>query len=254
MFVLLFLGVCSGQTIVNAPATNSYFNVSMAGQVWPFTDSYGHHLNISVSQLTCAFGHCDQNILLLRFAKDSCFGYWNPRTVAQCAVAVAQDELWFVLAEGYQGTSGWVHDGAWRCIGFNYIDYLGHKHKVQIINQGQMAPYTIVPSAIGVPPYTYYVALINDAFTGDVENDFSPLSGTNCCTTPWLTDGEFSTFTSAFAGTITALVAWQYEGCVSEHWYYKQGVGLVEIFPTIGLGDGGACVSIDPGLAMVRTN
>jgi hypothetical protein len=163
------------------------------------------------------------------------------------------DELWFVLAEGYKSGAMWIHDGAWRCIGFNYVDYLGHKHKVQIINQGQAPPYTIVPNAIGVPPYTYYVALINDNFTGDLGTDFTPLSGTYCCTTAWLTDGEFGTFTSAFAGTVNALIAWQYEGCVAEHWYYKMNVGLVGIYPTVGIGDTGSCASLDPGLTMIRT-
>ena len=248
---------CGGQSysgIVLPVATNAYFNLTMVGQTWQFTDSYSHHLSITLSQVSCAFGHCDSNILVKHYAKDSCAGYWNPHTVAQCAVATHLDELWFVLAEGYQGPSSWVHDGAWRAIGFNYIDYLGTKHKVQIINQGQAAPYTIVPNVIGVPPYTYYVLRTNDNFQGDPATDFTALTTPICCTTSWLTDGEFGSYTSPFAGNITALISWQYEGCVAEHWYYKMNVGMVAIVPTVGIGDNGACVTLDPGLAMVRTS
>lgn len=252
--LLLLLSIaCGCQNLVTAPAVNPYFNLTMAGQVWQFVDGYNHHLTVTVTQLPCAFGHCDQNILMLRYAKDSCPGYWANRTPTQCAAATNLDELWFVLAEGYQGPSGWIHDGAWRCIGFNYIDYLGHRHKVQIVNQGQMAPYTIVPIAIGVPPYTYYVARVDDNFSGDLATDFAPLAGTLCCATPWLTDGEFGTFSSSFAGINSpTLVSWQYEGCVAEHWHFKVGVGMVAIFPVVGLGDGGACISLDPNLTMIR--
>lgn len=245
-----------GQTysgIVLPQATNAYFNLTMIGQTWQFADSYNHHLTINLSHVDCAFGHCDPNIIIKHYFKDSCAGYWNPRTPAQCAVAVRLDELWLVLAEGYQGASGWVHDGGWRCIGFNYIDYLGHTHKVQIISQGQAAPYTIVPNTIGVPPYTYYVARVDDNFTGNPATDFSVPPQPLCCTTPWLTDGEQGTFSSPFAGVnVPVLISWQYEGCVSEHWLYKMNVGLVAVYPVIGLGDGGACISLDPGLAMVR--
>lgn len=242
--------------IVLPVATNAYFNLTMVGQTWQFADTYSHHLSITLSQVPCAFGHCDANILVNHYFKDSCAGYWNPRTPAQCAVATHLDELWFVLAEGYKGPgTTWIHDGAWRCIGFNYIDYLSHVHKVQIVNQGQAPPYTIVPSFTGIPPYTYYVAYVNDTFTGNPATDFTALSGTLCCTTPWLTDGEFGTFTSPFAGTnAPTLISWQYEGCVSEHWHYKMNIGLIAIIPTVGLGDGGACISLDPNLAMIRTS
>jgi hypothetical protein len=257
VFLFVFALSCGSQTytgIVLPVATNAYFNLTMVGQTWQFVDSYNHHLWIDISQVPCAFGHCDANIIVKHYRKDSCAGYWNPRTPEQCAVATHLDELWFVLAEGYQGASGWIHDGAWRCIGFNYIDYLGVTHKIQVINQGQAPPYTIVPNVTGVPPYTYYVLKVNDNFTGNPATDFSPLTSINCCTTPWQTDGEFGAFTSPFAGTITGLISWQYEGCVAEHWYYKMNVGMVAIYPVVGLGNDGACISLDPGLAMIRVS
>lgn len=202
-------------------------------QVWNYVDGSNHHMTIAPSPIACAFGSCG-DISVWHYTKDSCAAYWNPRTPEQCSVAVALDELYFVLRHDA--------DGAWRCIGFTYVDYLGAKTKVQInAVQGQAPPYTIIPaSSLVSGPDTSYNAIIQPlAFDADL-TDFSPAVGMNFSTT-WRTDASTDG---------SDLISLQREGCVTESWYFS--AGLEKVIPVVGIGNNGACLALSPGLTMTR--
>jgi hypothetical protein len=203
-------------------------------QTWNFADGAGHHMTIAASPIACAFGSCG-DISVWHYTKDACAGYWNPHTPEQCAVATNLDELYFVLRHD--------SDGAWRCIGFAYLDYLGNKFKVQISTpSGSAAPYTIVPVSSNVSdPNTSYNALVQSLpFDGSL-TDFTSPTGGAAFTTSWRTDA------SAEAGNLISL---QHEGCVTERWTFSNG--LEKVVPMVGLGNGGACLTMDTKLTMVR--
>lgn len=238
---------------VNQPSTPSHAPISQvfsppaAGQsaIWSFQDGYQHRMWITVTAVPCAFGICDSNIAVWHFQKDSCAGYWNPRTPAQCAASVTLDELWFVLHRD--------PDGAWRCIGFTYIDYLGTKRKAQILTPfGAAPPYTIIPanSATSDPP-TSYSAVIQILPAGANMEDFTVPSPTSTFSTSWQTIAGVEQIKLG-SSLISALFSRQHEGCVEENWdFTDSGVQpLVSIDPIVGLGDNGACVNMDPLLTM----
>lgn len=236
-------------TPVQVPSSN-VFSTSMIGQTWYYADAVGHRLKIIIESAPCAFGICDSNIVVWHYKKPpgSCEGYWNPRTRAQCAVAVALDELWFVLHLD--------RDGAWRCIGFNYVDYLGIKWKVQILTPpGKAAPYTIIPASpdsIGVA--TSYNAVVQQNMPGDSTTDFSVPPGAFNFESPWLTEAGSAQYTSNYVGTVTTLTSRQHEGCTDELATFVPSVGLVNIAQVFGVGDNGACIAKDPSLVMVRVS
>lgn len=264
LLACLFLSACGGGSLSPSPSMrthpattpaaaspttiiSSVFTPPAPGTSapWYFQDSYGHWLQITVSAVPCAFGVCDSDIVIWHFQKDSCAGYWNPRTPAQCAVAVALDELWFVLHRGA--------DGAWRCIGFSYIDYLGIKRKVQILTPPNSAPpYTIIPSdsATSDAPTSYSAIVQMLPHDADM-TDFSVPIGAITYSTSWQTTTGIEQI--SVAGVMqNALISDQNEGCVHEHWSYVASAvqPLVSIRPIVGLGDNGACVNMDPGLTM----
>lgn len=238
---LTIISGCGGGSMTPAPVTTqaaitSAQVFSNTPQTWNFTDGFGHHMTIAISPVACAFGYCG-DITVWHYTKDSCAGYWNTRTPEQCAVATTLDELYFVLRHDA--------DGAWRCIGFTDVDYLGVKRKVQINTpQGQAPPYTIIPvsSAVSDPNTSYNAIIQTLAFDADLA-DFSPAVGMNFSTT-WRTDA------SAKNGD---LISDQNEGCVKEYWAYD-AKGLRIVIPIVGLGNNGACVSMDPKFTMERTN
>jgi hypothetical protein len=222
--------------------------------LWYFQDGYGHTMTIAVSALPCAYGVCDANLVVWHYTKDSCAGYWNPRTPAQCASAKALDELWFVLHHD--------PDGAWRCIGFNYIDYLAVRWKVQILAPPGMAPpYTIIPvdSFTGDPETGYNAIVTTMASTWDPSSDFSAPTGPVNFSTTWRTDADSEVLAppqgrSWLTIPLDTLFSDQHEGCVHEHWNFAPGYGLFRVVPIIGLGDDGACLNMDPALTMIQFN
>jgi hypothetical protein len=212
---------------------------------WAFQDGNGYHLWIDRSPLDCAFGVCDGKLQLWHFHKDSCPSYWNGRTPAQCAVATHLDELWFVLHHDA--------DGAWRCIGFNYVDYLARAWKVQVLAvPGQAPGYTIIPaSATASDPPTSYNAIVKLDPGGDIATDFSPLSGSVNFSSSWQTFAGLEQFRSTFTGTTNALMSHQHEGCVDEHWDFVNGEPVF-FGPLVGIGDHADCIPLPPSQAMVR--
>lgn len=248
------VAVCGGGAGVpcsqNPPPSNPYFNMSMVGQTWHFQDTAAetHDLWIEVQKVPCAFGQCSDHIAVWHYFKNDCFGYWNPRTDAQCSVSVALDELWFVLMQ--------EPDGTWACIGFNYIDYLGTRWKVQILTPpGQPVPYTIVTTGTGYAgQQTYYNAVIQKDFPGDIANDFSPPPVVPFFSVPWITTGGSEAYISPFTGFVIATISRQREGCVAEDWDFVADVGPVRFTPIIGIGDNGACIPIEPSLIMHRVS
>lgn len=241
LFFLLSITIisgCGGGSMPPAPVAQSAITsaqvFSNTPQTWNFSDGLDHHMTIAVSPIACAFGSCG-DISIWHYTKDSCAGYWNPHTPEQCAVAIAVDELYFVLRHD--------PDGAWRCIGFTYLDYLGIKRKVQISQQpGKAAPYTIIPVSSSVSDSdTAYNALIETlAFDADL-TDFSIPVGGSTFSAAWRTDA------SADAGNLISL---QHEGCVKERWTF--GNGLETVVPIVNLGNNGACLALDPRFTMVR--
>lgn len=206
-------------------------------QTWNYRDGYGHGLSIIVTPYSQAFGSIG-NISVWHYVKDSQMGYWNPRTAEQAAVAVAMDELYFVLRLD--------PDGAWRCIGFTYVEYTGQKWKVQILHHSSSPPaYTIIPvdSATSDPP-TAYDALVQPLAPDTNLLDFNPLTGTPNFTSSW------QTIASADGAKLVSL---QHEGCVTEKWTFGNGLEIIQ--PLVGIGNGGACLNMgggNPKLTMVR--
>lgn len=242
LFVLLSLIItsgCGGGSLAPVPATQQSVITSAevfsnTPQIWNFSDGFGHHMTITPSPIACAFGSCG-DISVWHYTKDSCLGYWANHTPEQCAVAVALDELYFVLRHD--------PDGAWRCIGFTYLDYLGIKRKVQIMQQpGKAAPYTIIPVSSSVSdPDTAYNAIIQTlAFDADL-TDFSTPAGGVTFSTTWRTDASAES---------QSLISFQHEGCVTERWAFANG--LEKVLPIVGLGNNGACLTEDSRLTMVR--
>jgi hypothetical protein len=241
-FAVLLLSLslfgCGGKIAPIASQTaviNSAEVFSNKPQTWNFADGFGHHMTIAPSPIACAFGSCG-DISVWHYTKDSCLGYWANRTPEQCAVAVALDELYFVLRHD--------PDNAWRCIGFTYLDYLGVKRKVQINTpQGQAPPYTIIPvsSAVGDPNTSYNAIIQTLAFDADL-TDFSPAIGTNFSTT-WRTDASADG---------SDLISFQHEGCVTERWTFESG--LEQVIPMVGLGNSGACLAMDSRFTMIRAH
>lgn len=209
-------------------------------QIWNFMDGFGHRMTINVNPIVQAFGSSG-DITVWHYTKDSCAGYWNPRTPEQCAVATNLDELYFVLRHDL--------DGAWRCIGFTYIDYLGRKWKVQILKQaGQAPPYTIIPaSSIAGDPDTAYDAIVQQlAFSADL-TDFSAINAPPNFSIPWRTDASLEMLNG-----VNTLVSLQHEGCVTERWNFAPGFGLVRVVPVVNIGNSGGCLTMDPQFTMVR--
>lgn len=205
-------------------------------QTWNFADGFGHHMTIAASPIACAFGFCG-DITVWHYTKDSCAGYWNPRTPEQCAVATSLDELYFVLRHD--------SDGAWRCIGFTYIDYLSNKTKVQINKQAANAPpYTIIPVSSAVSdPNTAYDAIVQPlAFDADL-TDFSAINAGVNFSAAWRTDASAEG---------TSLISLQHENCVTEKWTFTNG--LEKVVPVVNIGNGGACVNMDTRFTMVRAH
>jgi hypothetical protein len=205
-------------------------------QTWNFIDVLSHRMTIAPNPITCAFGSCG-DISVWHYTKDSCAGYWNPHTPEQCAVATTLDELYFVLRHD--------PDGAWRCIGFTYLDYLGVKTKVQINPvAGQPLPYTIIPvSSVVSDLNTSYNAIVQTlAFDADLTDFSSPAGGTNFSTT-WRTDASADG---------SSLVSFQHEGCVTEKWTFTSG--LETVAPIVGLGNNGICLTMDSRLVMHRVH
>jgi len=236
---LTILSGCGGGSMapaqVNAQnAVTSAEVFSNIAQTWNFADGLGHHMTIGASPVACAFGSCG-DITVWHYTKDSCAGYWNPHTPEQCAVATSLDELYFVLR--HDG------DGAWRCIGFTYLDYTGAKWKVQISKRSnKAAPYTIIPASSSISdPNTAYDALIQSlAFDADL-TDFSAQTGGTAFSTTWRTDASAEG---------ASLVSLQHEGCVTERWTFASG--LEKVVPVVGIGNNGACLVMDARLEMVR--
>lgn len=221
------------------PVITSSQVFSNVPQVWNFVDGLGHHMTVAPSPVACAFGYCG-DITVWHYTKDSCAGYWANRTPEQCAVATTLDELYFVLR--HDG------DGAWRCIGFTDIDYLGVKHKVQINKQPNNAPpYTIIPASSSISdPNTAYDAVVQDLpYNADL-TDFSPLTGGTTYSATWRT-----TTGVELLGSIPTLISEQNEGCVKEHWNFGPD-GLDLVIPIVGLGNNGVCLTMDSRLAMKR--
>lgn len=209
-------------------------------QTWNFVDGFTHHMTIAPNPTACAFGSCG-DISAWHYTKDSCEGYWNPRTPEQCAVATSLDELYFVLRLD--------PDGARRCIGFTYIDYLSHKWKVQILARaGQAPPYTIIPasSAIGDLDTAYDAIVQPLAFDADLA-DFSAINAGVNFSSPWRTDAS-----TEMIGAVNTLVSLQHEGCVTERWNFANG--LERVIPVVNIGNGGACVNMDSRFTMVRVH
>jgi hypothetical protein len=239
-FSLLAIGCGGGSMATQQPANQAAITsaevFSNTAQTWNYQDALGHHMTISPSPIACAFGSCG-DITIWHYTKDSCAGYWNPHTPEQCAVATTLDELYFVLRRDA--------DGAWRCIGFTYTDYLGNKFKVLISRQpNQAAPYTIIPasSAISDPNTAYDALVLALPYNADLTDFSAPASGT-AFSTSWRTDA------SADAGSLISL---QHEGCVTERWTFDPGKGLDKVIPMVGLGNGGACLTMDSRLTMNR--
>jgi hypothetical protein len=239
LFFALVICGCGGGSLTHpttaaGTAITSAQAFSNIAQTWNYSDDLGHHMTIAAAPIACAFGSCG-DISVWHYTKDSCAGYWNPHTIEQCAAATNLDELYFILRRD--------EDGAWRCIGFTYLDYLGSKWKVQISKQqNHSAPYTIVPVASNVSdPDTAYDATIQALAFDSSLTDFSPInSGTSFATT-WRTDA------SADAGSLISL---QHEGCVIERWSFANG--LQRVVPMVGLGNNGSCLTMDSRLTMVR--
>lgn len=238
LFVLALVG-CGGGSMSPAPvatqaAITSAQVFSNTAQTWNFADGFGHHMTIAPSPIACAFGSCG-DISVWHYTKDSCAGYWNPHTPEQCAVATSLDELYFVLRHDA--------DGAWRCIGFTYIDYLSRKWKVQILAQpGQAPPYTIIPAASNVsdPPTAYSAIVQQLAADADLNNFDAINTGVNLSV-------AWQTIASANG---KKLRSGQHEGCIIEYWELQDGLEAVN--PNVGLGNNGACVAMDARLTMVR--
>lgn len=240
MFALALAGCGGGSMATPQPTTQAAITsaqvFSNTAQTWNYQDGLGHHMTIAPSPVACAFGSCGE-ISAWHYTKDSCAGYWNPHTPEQCAVATTLDELYFVLRHDA--------DGAWRCIGFTYVDYLGNKFKVQISKQpNQAPPYTIIPASSAISdPNTAYDALVQSLpYNADLTDFTSPTGGT-AFSTSWRTDA------SADAG---GLISLQHEGCVTERWTFTPGRGLATVIPMVGLGNGGACLTMDARLTMNR--
>lgn len=221
-----------------APTITAAQVFSNTAQTWNFVDGFGHHMTIAPSPIACAFGVC-ADITVWHYTKDSCAGYWNPRTPEQCSVAVNLDELYFVLRHD--------PDSAWRCIGFTYIDYTGQKWKVQILQQpGQAPPYTIIPVNSSVSdPDTSYGAIVQPLATTASLTDFAAINSGVNFTSPWRTDAS-----AELLGSLTTLVSFQHEGCVTEKWNF--GNGLERAAPIVNLGNGGVCLPLDSRFTMVR--
>lgn len=219
--------------------------VPTSAVVWKFQDGFAHHMDIEVKPLPCAFGICDSNISLWHYTKDNCLAYWNPRTVAQCAMAVRLDELWFVLHRD--------PDGATRCIGFTYVDYLDIKWKVQILPvPGQPLPYTIIPaSATASDMPTSYNAIVQESPAGDIATDFSVPPGTVNLNSTWQTFAGSETVASLLFGTVIALNSHQHENCIDESWD-ELNDELIAVLPIVGVQDSNPCAPMDPRLKMVR--
>jgi hypothetical protein len=235
----IFVAGCGGGSftppVTTQAAITSAHVFSNTPQTWNFSDGFGHHMTIAVSQIACAFGSCG-DISVWHYTKDSCAGYWNPHTPEQCAVATSLDELYFVLRHDA--------DSAWRCIGFTYLDYLGNKFKVQISQQpGKAAPYTIIPVSSSVSdPDTAYNAMVQSlAFDADL-TDFSAPAGGTAFSTTWRTDASAEG---------SSLISLQHEGCVTERWTF--GNGLDKVIPLVGIGNAG-CLTLDSKLTMIRAH
>lgn len=234
----IFISGCGGGSFT-APVTTQAAITSAqvftnTAQTWNFADGFGHHMTIAASPIACAFGSCG-DISVWHYTKDSCAGYWNPHTPEQCTVATSLDELYFVLRHDA--------DGAWRCIGFTYLDYLGNKRKVQIAKQAaNAAPYTVIPvsSAVSDPSTAYDATVQALAFDASL-TDFSPAVGTNF-STAWRTDASAEG---------TSLISLQHEGCVTERWTFANG--LEKVIPVVGIGNAG-CLTMDARLTMVRAH
>lgn len=213
-------------------ASDVFTNVA---QTWNFVDGHGYHMTINVNPIAQAFGSSG-DITVWHYTKDNCAGYWNPRTPEQCAVATNLDELYFVLRHD--------PDGAWRCIGFTYIDYLGQKWKVQILKQATKAPpYTIIPAASNVSdPDTNYDAIVQASSYSASLTDFSPINSPVNFTSPWRTDA------SSENGKLISL---QHEGCITEKWTFGS-TGLERVVPVVNIGNGGSCLPMPPEYTMVR--
>lgn len=237
----IFISGCGGGSMTPAPVTaqaaiTSAQVFSNTPQTWNFVDGFDHHMTITASPIACAFGYCG-DISVWHYTKDSCAGYWNPRTPEQCAVAVALDELYFVLRHDA--------DGAWRCIGFTYIDYLSRKSKVQILQQPGKAPaYTIIPADSATSdPNTAYDAIVQPlAFDADLTDLSAINAGVNFSQT-WRTDASAEG---------SSLISLQHEGCVTEKWTFTNG--LSRIAPTVGIGNNATCIPLDTKFTMERTH
>lgn len=231
---------CGGGSMTPAPvATQSAITsaqvFSNTAQTWDFVDGFGHHMTIAPSPIACAFGSCG-DITVWHYTKDSCSGYWNPRTPEQCAVAVALDELYFVLRHDA--------DGAWRCIGLTYLDYTGKKWKVQISKQpSNAAPYTVIPVSSAVSDAnTAYDALVQSLAFDASLTDFSPPTGGTSFSQGWKTDASAEG---------SSLISLQREGCVTEKWTFTNG--LEKVIPVVGFGNNG-CLTLDSRLTMNRAH
>jgi hypothetical protein len=218
-----------------APAVTSAQVFSNTPQTWNFADGLGHHMAITASPIACAFGSCG-DISVWHYTKDSCAGYWNAHTPEQCAVATNLDELYFVLRHDA--------DGAWRCIGLTYLDYLGVKRKIKFSRQpGKASPYTVIPSSSGASdPDTAYDAQIQTlAYNADLTDFSDPVGGTTF-SAPWRTDASLD------AGSLISL---QHEGCITERWTFSNG--LEKVIPVVGIGNNGTCLTMSTGLTMIRS-
>ncbi|MBZ5531827.1 MAG: hypothetical protein LAO20_10375 [Acidobacteriia bacterium] len=240
---LSIIAGCGGCSL--APPQTSTPKPSAITVTWQFQDGNGYHMWIDRSSLGCAFGVCDSDLQLWHFHKDHCESYWNGRTPAQCAVATHLDELWFVLHHDA--------DGAWRCIGFNYVDYLSRKWKVQILTVAGHAPgYTIIPASVTASdPPTSYDAIVQRDPPGDISSDFTPPPGAVNFSSSWQTVAGLEQFTSAFTGTVSALMSHQHEGCLDEHWDFVNGEPVF-FGALVGIGDNADCIPLPPAQAMVR--
>ena len=236
----IFVSGCGGGSF-NPPVTaqsaiTSAQVFSNTPQTWTFADGFGHQMTIATSPISCAFGSCG-DISIWHYTKDSCAGYWNPHTPEQCAIATNIDELYFVLRHDA--------DNAWRCIGFTYLDYMGNKFKVQISQQaGKAAPYTIIPvsSSVSDPDTAYSATIQALAFDADLTDFSAPSGGTSFATT-WRTDASAEG---------RELVSLQHEGCVTEKWSFSSG--LEKVIPVVGIGNNGACLTMDSRLTMIRAH
>lgn len=221
------------------PAITSAQAFSNTNQMWTFVDGFNHHMFIAVSPIACAFGSCG-DITVWHYTKDACAGYWNPHTIEQCAVATTLDELYFVLRHD--------PDGAWRCIGFTYVNHVGVKTKVQINTPpGKAPPYTIVPpsSNVGDPDTSYDAIVLPLASSADLK-DFSAINSPPNFSTTWRTDSGAETL-----GGVVTLVSLQHEGCVTERWNFANG-GLIRVVPIVNLGNNGVCLPLPSTFIMER--